>query len=244
MLAEQEASAGAAESKLKAAAAEKRAAEARTEGLQRELVACEGRLEEGARLLKSNEQVIKWLNKELNDAQMLPGATPSTTTGTMLGNAGTGVVFGGVSTIAEALGDSNVESDAERVCAPARVPATPGTGRKTMFTAGIRESLNAEGVQGLRSTLLDHHDDRDGRLFPGDQTPGAAVGKPAEATPDHVGRGNDYRSSRGAFSRIVTPESAGIPESAQASRRFAAGDDEDVFVGRMGTDSVRGIPAF
>ena len=135
MLAEHEAAARAGDSKLNAVAAERRAAEARAEGLQRELAAAQGRLEESARLLASNQQVIKWLNKELNDVQMVPGGV---STAAALALAGTEPFYGGVpsSPPQENLGGFNyggIDARDEQ-----RVRDTGGGGsaaKSAMFTA-------------------------------------------------------------------------------------------------------------
>lgn len=246
LLAEHEASVSASESKLAAAAAERRAAEARAEGLKRELASCEGRLEESARLLASNQQVIKWLNKELNDAQMLPG-----TTGAAAGVAGAGIGagFGGglSSGLGEGFGTYNFESfgvdeevgvnDAELA---SKSPAGDlgGGGRKAMFTAGLRESLTG-GAD--KDAYFSYRGEPMGEPVGGEVRGGGVV----EGTPDHAGRGGDYRVGRGGYSRIVTPESAGVSDPTQGSSRFLSKDGGNGEVGRrIGGDSIRSIPAF
>lgn len=303
MLAEHEASADAAESKLKAAAAERRAAEARAEGLERELAACESRLEESARLLTSNQQVIKWLNKELNDAHLVPGATGSTINmGTGMGmgmsmggktmaatgiatgganpaTAGTGaaagtgtatVLFGGISSIpAEGYGTLNdegfegvegVEGVGDRSETPARGTVTPSA-RDPMFTAGIRETLQAESLLGSRfATTLGHEDVPNGLESHGahlgyhEKALGgmAASGVAEGGTPDHARHNTIGRSGRGPHIRVVTPESGAIADPPQAPpRRFVSEEkrvnykeDEDALRERIGGDHVRRIAAF
>lgn len=267
LLAEHEASASAESSKLKAAAAEKRATEARAEGLERELAACEGRLEESTRLLASNQQVIKWLNKELNDAQMVPGV-PSTPNAAAIGGVGaSGTVYGGVSSaLGEGFGVYNFEGAASAggLGSAGRNPTTPGGGgRDAMFTAGLRESLAGDGFRNLRGTTLDVGEDADDAyqyISYRDQSAGdGAANRGAEATPDHAGRGGEgYPSGRvggGYGAHIVTPESAGVTNPVQASSglRFKEGDGEkhvayedegDDIPGRIGGGSIRGIPAF
>lgn len=242
LLAEHEASGSASDSKLAAAAAERRAAEARAEGLQRELASCEGRLEESARLLASNQQVIKWLNKELNDAQMLPG-----TVGTAAGIA-TGFASGPASGLGEDFGtydfgvNINEEAgvgSAERVSiSPARDETGGGGsgGRKAIFTAGLRESLTG-GAD--KDAYFSYRGEPVGGPGPG--------GGVAQSTPDHAGRGGDYHVGKGVYSRIVTPESAGISDPARGSpvSAFLSKDGENGDVGRrIGGDSIRSIPAF
>lgn len=266
-MSEFEASASAAESKLRAAAAEQRAAEAKAESLQRELAASEGRLEESARLLASNQQVIKWLNKELNDAQMVPGGA-STAAAAVL--AGAGAVFGGLSSSSPPRGENLTFEDYNFVGAeitPARVANTNtggergvGSGGKEnkMFTAGLRESL-AGGVHwDLRGTTLDGDDQNRNRNdgysnYRGETVEDGQSRVVVEGTPDHAGRGNEYGRAGGAYSRIVTPESAGVSDSVQASSsRRSSGDGkrgEDEYTGDnkddgLGGDAIRGIRAY
>ena len=261
LLAEHEASASAGESKLNAAAAERRAAEARAEGLQRELAAAEGRLEESARLLASNQQVIKWLNKELNDVQMVPGGT---TTAAAAALAGTEAFYGGVPSSPPQghLGEFNyggVDAREEH-----RVRDTGGggsAGKSAMFTAGIRESLTGGVRWNLRGTTLNDGDNQNDACFPrrgegaGEEMPSHMV----EGTPDHAGRGNNYGVGEAGYSQIVTPESADASDPGQTSSRFLAGDrkrgeyedgggdggDRDEgLAARVGGSAVRDIRAF
>ncbi|CAN0421120.1 unnamed protein product [Ectocarpus sp. 12 AP-2014] len=237
LLSEHEASISAGESKLKAAAAELRAAEASRESLQRELAASEGRLEESARLLASNQQVIKWLNKELNDVQMVPGGI-STAAAAAVAEAG--AAYSGRAAAASSplppLGEYNFGG----VDASPRVGGVGGNGRgggvkDMMFTTGIRESLTGGGgvTWNLRGTTLDdggggggggvgdgnqtgHYSSYGGEeAGRGTATPNRGV----ESTPDHSGRG----VGRGGNTRIVTPESGGVSDPMQASSRFFVG---------------------
>jgi spindle assembly abnormal protein 6 len=57
-----------------AAAMEQRAAEGHAENLAHELQAAKDKLTESARLMESNQQVITWLNRELNEAQLAPSS--------------------------------------------------------------------------------------------------------------------------------------------------------------------------
>ncbi|CAM9813938.1 unnamed protein product [Ectocarpus sp. 13 AM-2016] len=236
LLSEHEASISAGESKLKAAAAELRAAEASRESLQREVAASEGRLEESARLLASNQQVIKWLNKELNDAQMVPGGI-STAAAAAVAEAG--AAYSGraaASSPLPPLGEYNFGG----VDAGPRAGGVGGNGpgggvKDMMFTTGIRESLTGGGgvTWNLRGTTLDdggggggggvgdgnqtgHYSSYGGEeAGRGTATPNRGV----ESTPDHGGRG----FGRGGYTRIVTPESGGVSDPMQASSRFLAG---------------------
>ncbi|CAB1109887.1 unnamed protein product [Ectocarpus sp. CCAP 1310/34] len=238
LLSEHEASISAGESKLKAAAAELRAAEASRESLQRELAASEGRLEESARLLASNQQVIKWLNKELNDAQMVPGGI---TTAAAAAVAEAGAAYGGRAAASSPLPPLG-EYSFGGVDASPRSGGVGGNGRgggvkDMMFTTGIRESLTGGGgvSWNLRGTTLD--DDGGGGgggggVGDGNQTGGyssyggeetgrgtATPKRGVESTPDHGGRGVGRRS----YTRIVTPESGGVSDPMQASSRFLVG---------------------
>lgn len=264
MLAEHEASASARESKLHAAAAERRAAEARAEGLQRELTASDGRLEESARLLASNQQVIKWLNKELNDAQMVPGGTTAAAAAAVAGG------YGGAGA-SSPLG-RNMESynfDGVEESAGVRGDNTGGggggggvgrgddNGRGAMFTAGIRESLTGGVSWDLRGTTLGGGEQSDGyfsyrRDAAGDAPP-SRVG--AESTPDHAGRATEYGTGRGPYTQIVTPESAGVSDPARGSRslsgegkrgkQYEGGINDELEGGELqGGGVIRGIPAF
>ncbi|CAN0096265.1 unnamed protein product [Ectocarpus fasciculatus] len=236
LLSEHDASISAGESKLKAAAAELRAAEATRESLQRELAASEGRLEESARLLASNQQVIKWLNKELNDAQMVPGGI---TTSAAAAVAEAGAAYGGRAALSPLpppppLGEYNFGG----VDASPRAGGVGGSGRggggvkDMMFTTGIRESLTGGGGGGgvswnLRGTTLDDGGGGDGNQTGGYYSYGgeeagrgtATPNRGVESTPDHGGRG----VGRGGYTRIVTPESGGVSDPTQASSRFLAG---------------------
>lgn len=255
MLAEHEASASAGNSKLNAAAAERRAAEARAEGLQRELAAAEGRLEESARLLASNQQVIKWLNKELNDVQMVPGGV-STAAASAL--AGTEAFYGGVpsSPPQEHLGDFNYEGVDAREEQRGRDTAGGSAAKSAMFTAGIRESLTGGVRWNLRGTTLDDGGQNDAyfsrRGDPAEEVPSRMV----EGTPDHAGRGNEYGVGGVGYSQIVTPESADASDPGQTSSRFLPGDGkrgefeggdgdrDDGLAARVGGSAVREIRAF
>lgn len=260
MLAEHEASASAGDSKLNAAAAERRAAEARAEGLQRELAAAEGRLEESARLLASNQQVIKWLNKELNDVQMVPGGV-STAAASAL--AGTEAFYGGVpsSPPQEHLGEFNYGGVGARDDQRGRDTGGEGSAAKSaMFTAGIRESLTGGVRWNLRGTTLDDgggqndaYFSRRGEAVEEEEVPSRMV----EGTPDHAGRGTDYGVGGAGYSQIVTPESADASDPGQTSSRFmprdgkrgeyedgGGGDRDDGLAVRVGGSAVREIRAF
>lgn len=63
----------AARGEVATAAAEVKAAQGRAVQAERELAASEGRMEEAGRLIESNQQVITWLNKELNAAHTMGG---------------------------------------------------------------------------------------------------------------------------------------------------------------------------
>lgn len=268
LLSEHEASISAGESKLKAAAAELRAAEASRESLQRELAASEGRLEESARLLASNQQVIKWLNKELNDAQMVPGGM-STAAAAAVAEAG--AAYGGrTAPSSPPLGEYNFGG----VDVSPRAGGVGGNGRgggvkDMMFTTGIRESLTGVGVSwNLRGTTLD---DGGGGVGDGNQTGGyysyggeeggtATPNRGVQSTPEHGGRG----VGRGGYTRIVTPESGGLSDPTQASSRFLAGAEaatpgnmikeglheegsergNELVGGGVGGDAIRGIRAY
>lgn len=241
---------------MKAAAAERRAADARANGLQRELAASEGRVEESARLLASNEKVIKWLNKELNDAQMLPGGT---TTAAVAAMAGAGSAFGAVPSPG-AVRESFAEykfGGGHASATTDRVDGVVGGGRagdskNVMFTAGIRESLGGGVSWDLRGTTLDRDPEGDDHYSYGRE---GDQGRGAESTPR---RGNDYGASatsgargRGAYSHVVTPESAGAIDPAQTSasyleRKGGAHEDDgdDGFGDRLRGGAIRGIPAF
>lgn len=261
LLAEHEASASAGDSKLSAAAAERRAAEARAEGLQRELTASDGRLEESARLLASNQQVIKWLNKELNDAQMVPGGTTTAAAAAVVGGYG-----GASSPLEEKMGSYNFGGVGES--SGVRGDNTGGgvggggggvgdDGRDAMFTAGIRESLTGGGVSwDLRGTTLGGGGEQSDGYFSyrGHAAGNAPSRVGAESTPDHAGRANEYGLGRGAYTQIVTPESAGVTDPVQASR-FLPGDGkrESQYEGDVndeigeeleGGGAIRGIRAF
>ncbi|CAM9583549.1 unnamed protein product [Chrysoparadoxa australica] len=64
---------GAGEAKVLTAHGDAKAAKAKAEALSRELAVAEAKLAESAKLLASNQQVISWLNKELNEAHSLAG---------------------------------------------------------------------------------------------------------------------------------------------------------------------------
>lgn len=127
-------------------------------------------------------------------------------------------------------------------------------GRRAMFTAGLRESLTGDGGGlNLRGTPGDKGGDRDayfsyrGEAMGGEEGGDAGgTGGMAEGTPDHAGHGGGYRLGRGGYSRIVTPESAGVADSAtQESARFASKDGEEGGVGRrVSGEGIRSIPAF
>lgn len=280
LLSEHEASVSATESKLKAAAAELRAAEASKDGLQRELAACEGRLEESARLLDSNQQVIKWLNKELNDAQMVPGGVTAAAAAAV---SEAGLAYGGRAPSSSPLGgDYGFERAGGRDGGGGGGGGDGGggggggSGTDVMFTTGIRESL-AGGVRwNLRGTTLDRGGgDRNGEYVPRRDDAAAAVGGEGplvgvvESTPDHAGRGGHAGGvGRGGYSRVVTPESGGVSDPAQASSRFLPqkadetvgkgdwyedegggtgdGQDDELAIGRgvLSGGAVRGIRAF
>lgn len=233
LLAEHEASSSAAESKLKAAAAEQRAADARAAGLERELKACEGRLEESARLLASNQQVIKWLNKELNDAQLIPGAP----------NMGTGL---GPHSTSSAIGGGLYGVDNGVAGSKAKEDKAGPRGRGVMFTAGLRESLRGEG--GLFATPSSRRDDDVFTSFEGNGDSGLA-----DDTADRIVYRTPYDNGPGDQSKIITPDSAETPGTATRPRQyssereargtFKAGED-DGLMGRFGEDNVRSIPAF
>ena len=257
LLAEHEASASAGDSKLNAAAAERRAAEARAEGLQRELAAAEGRLEESARLLASNQQVIKWLNKELNDVQMVPGGV-STAAASAL--AGTEAFYGGVpsSPPQEHLGNFNYGDVDARDEQRGRDTGGGGSAAKSaMFTAGIRESLTGGVRWNLRGTTLDDGGQNDAYLSRrGEPAEEEVLSRMVEGTPDHAGRGNEYGVGGVGYSQIVTPESADASDPGQTSSRFlpgdgkrgeyegGGGDRDDRLAARVGGSAVREIRAF
>ncbi|KAG5180833.1 hypothetical protein JKP88DRAFT_349405 [Tribonema minus] len=75
ILADQRDALAAARGETAAAQADAREEAARSQQLKRELEAVEARVAEGARLLESNQQVITWLNKELNDAHLGMGGS-------------------------------------------------------------------------------------------------------------------------------------------------------------------------
>lgn len=270
LLAEHEASASAGESKLKAAAAELRAAEARAEGLQRELVACESRLEESGRLLASNQQVIKWLNKELNDAHMLPGAS-GTIGRTALGATSYGG-GGGISTpIRESFGAYNFDRVGGVVGAGGHGAGGGDTehipddrereaGKNAMFTAGLRESLKGDGGlrNYLRGTTLESGAEKEAYFsYPGGRE-GADGGGVAPAglgqdTPEHAERTGNHRGGSGGregHARIVTPESAGVSNplrflsTAGKGEGYHGTEGGGEVAGRIDGGNVRGIPAF
>lgn len=284
MLSEHEASISAGESKLKAAAAELRAAEASREGLQRQLAASEGRLEESARLLASNQQVIKWLNKELNDAQMVPGGMTAAAAAAV---ADAGAPYGGgrassPSPVARNnLGDYTFGGGVGSNAGGAGVYSSGGrddgvrggrsSGKDVMFTTGIRESLTGGVSWNLRGTTLDGTGgSADGDFLPyvGDAATGgeATPNRGTESTPDHAGRrGSSGGDGRRRYPRIVTPESAGVSDPAQASSRFLSaaaggtineegfyeggdgrgnGSKEEQAATRLGGGSVHGIRAY
>ncbi|CAM9571687.1 unnamed protein product, partial [Hapterophycus canaliculatus] len=229
LLSEHEVSLSAGESKLKAAAAELRAAEASREGLQRQLAASEARLEESARLLASNQQVIKWLNKELNDAQMVPGGMTAAAAAAV---ADAGAAYGGGrASSSSPVAHNNLDGYTFGGGAGSSDGGGSGGGGRSggadvMFTTGIRESLTGGVSWNLRGTTLDGSSgNADGDFLPyvseaatgGEATPNRGT----ESTPDHAGRGsNSGGGGRGRYPRIVTPESAGASDPAQASSRF------------------------
>lgn len=237
-----------------AAAAERRAAEARAEGLQRELSASEGRLEESARLLASNQQVIKWLNKELNDAQMLPGGTTSAAAAAV---AGAGVAYDDVSALplGEKLDGYNfggIDASVGRGLSTGG-GGGGGGGRDNMFTAGIRESLTGGVRWDLRGTTLDGGNRSDDYVSYRGEATGGAPNIVVQGTPDHAGRSNRDGGGIGTRSKVVTPESADASDPAQASSRLLSGDGkhggyegdrDDELGGRLGGGALRGIPAF
>lgn len=221
------------------------------------MAACEGRLEESARLLASNQQVIKWLNKELNDAQMVPGGvtaaaaaavseaglayggrapSPSPPLGGYdFGGAGSGAGLGGVHN-----GSGGRDGGGG---------GAGSGGRDVMFTSGIRESLTGGVSWNLRGTTLDRGGaDQNGEYV--SRQDGAAAAAAAgegpphggiESTPDHAGRGGDAGGvGRGGYSRIVTPESGGVPDPGQTSSRFLSQADETISKGDWYEDSGGG----
>ena len=235
------------ESKLKAAAAELRASEASKEGLRRELTACEGRLEESARLLASNQQVIKWLNKELNDAQMVPGGVTAAAAAAV---SEAGLAYGGQAPSSSPLGDYDFGGGAG-LGDGGGGGGGGRSGKDVMFTTGIRESLIGGVSWNLRGTTLDRGGgggggmDQNGEYVPREDDGAAAAvreevpsngGGGVESTPDHAGRRSGGGSAggvggRGGYSRVVTPESAGVPDPAQASSRFLSQADETISKG-------------
>lgn len=206
------------------------------------MAASEGRLEESARLLASNQQVIKWLNKELNDAQMVPGGI---TTAAAAAVAEAGVAYGGRASSSFPLGDSlgdynfgGVDSSAGLGGVHSGGGGGGSGGKDVMFTTGIRESLTGGVRWNLRGTTLDdggHGDgdsgDQNGGYFShrGEAAAGAVAGgertpnRVVERTPDHAGRGG--KNGRGGYPRIVTPESAGVSEPALPSSRVLSAAD-------------------
>lgn len=251
LLAEQEASAGATESKLKAAAAELRAAEARAEGLQRELSAAEDRLEKSAQKLASNHQVIKWLNKELNDAQMVPGGTTSTAADVM---AAAGAAYGGTTSplrenirsfnyrdidIGGDQGFNDREAEDDK-CAGVRKDTTA-------FTAGLRESLVGGVSWDLRGATMS---DQNKTFTHGVELPRDPSSQEGEKTPDYAGRrrsSGDARSA-GRYRNVVTPESADDSKSDLGllhSERGVGLEMDDYDVGVVSeAGATRGIRAY
>ncbi|CAM9923147.1 unnamed protein product, partial [Discosporangium mesarthrocarpum] len=194
LVAEHASSATASESKRSAAVAERRAAEERAEGLKRELDAAEVKLEESARLLESNQQVITWLNRELNDAHLIPGAGAG---------AGTGVGLAGGQGAAAHLGGSGVGGFESRGPGAATEGAGVGVGvGSVMLTAGIKEGLHGGGG-------VDYHR---GVYFGGGAVGDERGGAEAENTGfdrvETVGRTPDGRGRGGkVYGRVVTPDS-------------------------------------
>lgn len=131
-----------------------------------------------------------------------------------------------------------------------------GGGRAAMFTAGIRESLAGGVSWDLRGTKFDAGDRSDAYgSYRGEAVGGEVPSRAVEGTPDHASGGNDYGMGRGVRSRVVTPESGGASDPAQASSRFLSsdgkrgeyeGDDrEDEQEARLaGGGAIRGIRAF
>lgn len=198
---------------------------------------------------------------------MLPGMPPTTGAGGAV--PGTGVSFGGG--LSGGLGEEfggdfnfgGVGGETEvGVNTAGRASSTPvsdggahnGGGRRAMFTAGLRESLTGDGGGlNLRGITGDGGGDKDayfsyrGEAMGGEEggDTGATSGM-TDGTPDHAGHGGGYRLGRGGYSRIVTPESAGVADSAtrESSRLVSkVGEEEDVGR-RMAGDGIRSIPAF
>lgn len=196
--------------------------------------------------------MIKWLNKELNDAQMVPGGI---TTAASAAVAEAGVAYGGRGSSAFPLGHGLGEYNFGGVDSNAGVGGihsaggAGSSGKDVMFTTGIRESLTGGVRWNLRGTSLD-----DGGGGGGDQDGGfshrgeaAAAGAAAagggggerapnrgvEHTPDHAGRGaKNGGVGRGGYPRIVTPESAGVSEAAHPSSRGLSAADGNMNVNK------------
>lgn len=198
--------------------------------------------------------MIKWLNKELNDAQMVPGGI---TTAASAAVAEAGLAYGGRASSAfpleDGLGDYNfggVDSSAG-VGGVHSAGGAVSSGKDVMFTTGIRESLTGGVRWNLRGTSLNDGGgggggDQDGGYFShrgeaaaagaaagggrgGERTPNRGV----ERTPDHAGRsGKNGGAGSGGYPRIVTPESAGVSEAAQPSSRGLSAADGDMNVNK------------
>lgn len=226
------------------------------------MAASEGRLEESARLLASNQQVIKWLNKELNDAQMVPGGI---TTAAATAVAEAGEAYGGRASSAFPLGDGLGDYNFGEVDSRAGMEGVHGGGgvgsggKDVMFTTGIRESLTGGVRWNLRGTTLDDGGeggggDEDGGYFSrrgGAAAAGEAVGggesapnRGVERTPDHAGRGGKNAGvGSGGYPHMVTPESEGVSEAVQSSSRGLSAADRntnsskrDLYAGGGGRD--------
>lgn len=200
--------------------------------------------------------MIKWLNKELNDAQMLPGGTAASTVGTTQTAPGTATFLGGVSSVpGKVFGGFNASGAGERADTTARAPSTPGAGRDMMFTAGIRDSTQLAGIRGLQgSGTLDLDGDHVGHIPSLDRTKGTPLNRTGQVTmtPDPARMTRDHQGGRDSYVRIVTPESADAPGLVQTSRRSLSAegkrvnyeDDGDILGERIEGDPLRGIPAF
>ncbi len=237
-------------------------------------------MEESARLLASNQQVIKWLNKELNDAQLVPGGVTAAAAAAV---AEAELAYGGRAAASppppprreeDGLGDYGFGGAGAGAGLGGARGSRGGDGKDVMFTTGLRESLTGGVSWNLRGTTLDGGGgggDQNGGYFSyrdeaatAAAPAGAGEGHPnrgVESTPDHAGRGGGTGGvGRGGYSRIVTPESAGISDPAEASSRFldgniskgvlygdgGGGDGKELAGGREGLDggAVRGIRAF